>query len=99
MCANDNVIWYAIGYVSASHTIHFHGNDFFWGGRWKVAKRINDGEMYTLFMKPGLEGVWQIVCHVANHLGEGMQALYQVFKEDECLLAGLEKAGISPTSM
>jgi hypothetical protein len=61
-----------------------------------MTKSINNVEMFTLFMKPALQGVWQFICHVANHLGLGMQALYQVHPQDAYPLPALTSAKISP---
>lgn len=46
---------------------------------------INDGEMFPLAMHATGAGMWQVICHVANHHFKGMVTNYRVY-EDNCPL-------------
>lgn len=96
MCVDDNVIFYAMAYGSASHVFHMHGNNVWYEGQWRVSKAINDGEMFALFFQPASEGVWQVICHVAMHLQMGMEALYQVHPKNACPLPALTTPTVNP---
>jgi hypothetical protein len=94
MCAGDDVTCkssfaHSYAYGSASHVFHLHGNNVFYDNRWVVAKSANDGEMFTLKMEAGLPDVWQVVCHVQNHLSKGMVAGYRFWEQGECSLVSL----------
>lgn len=56
-----------------SHSFHMHGNGFTSGG-------VN---MATLFMQATGAGLWQLICHVDDHLAKGMVANYWVM-QDNC---------------
>ncbi|KAK3076949.1 hypothetical protein LTS18_011579 [Coniosporium uncinatum] len=96
MCEKDHVIWYAMSYGSAPHVFHLHGNNVWTNGLWVVAKAINPGEGFNLYMRPAIQGVWQVICHLANHLSMGMQANYRVWPEHSCPLPPLAEADASP---
>lgn len=49
----------------------------------------NDGDMFTLKMRAGLPGVWEVVCHVQDHLAKGMVNNYKVYPKGECPLPAL----------
>jgi len=95
-CQDDRVIWYAMAYGSASHVFHLHGNNVWSNGVWIASKAIAPGEMFTLYTRPALRGVWQAICHVASHLSLGMQANYRVWPRDSCPLPPLAMAEVSP---
>ncbi|KAI9930690.1 hypothetical protein ASPWEDRAFT_39581 [Aspergillus wentii DTO 134E9] len=77
-CLNDEVIWYVYAHGTEPHTFHMHGHGFQTGGINKDAISINDGEMFSLFMKATTPGTWQAICHVDDHLMGGMVAYYTV---------------------
>ncbi|KAF2085751.1 Cupredoxin [Saccharata proteae CBS 121410] len=90
MCEDEDVVWYAYGYGSESHVFHMHGNNFLYGGEWRASKDLNDGNMFALFMQPEMRGVWEVICHVNDHLMNGMVHNYVVYPREEC---PLEKLG------
>lgn len=44
---------------------------------------LHDGGMAALYMHATGAGMWQLICHVDNHLGKGMVANYWVM-QDSC---------------
>jgi FtsP/CotA-like multicopper oxidase with cupredoxin domain len=78
MCLDESVVWYVYGFGAESHVFHMHGNSFKWHHDNMASKSLNDGNMMTLFMKATAGGTWQVLCHVSDHLSNGMQALYTV---------------------
>jgi len=86
MCRNDPVIWYIMSYGNYAHVFHMHGNNFQVNGPdapWQAAMSLNVGEMFTLTMNAQLPGIWQVICHVAQHLVFGMEQNYQVHEIEE----------------
>lgn len=59
-----------------------HGNGFTYQGLSMVAKSFNDGEMAPLYMRATGAGLWQVICHVDDHLAKGMVANYWVMQEN-----------------
>jgi len=82
MCLGDKVLWYAMAYGSASHVFHMHGNGFTWGGGGQYATSLNDGVGKTLVMNATGAGLWQVICHVENHMNAGMVANYKVYSSN-----------------
>jgi len=41
----------------------------------------NPGEMFALFMNATGVGLWQVICHVADHHSKGMVGDYLVYNE------------------
>ena len=92
MCTDDRVIWYIFAYGGASHVFHMHGNGFKYHDNNMAAKSLNDGAFATLQMNATATGIWQVLCHVSNHLSEGMQNFYQVYPKGSCPLPELAGA-------
>lgn len=69
-------------YGAYSHVFHMHGNNFEYNDQWQATLSINDGETFTLSMNAQLPGVWQLICHVANHFAFGMQQNYVVYETE-----------------
>ena len=65
---------------------HMHGNGFTYRGLNMASKSLNDGNMMTLQATMYATGIWQVICHVSNHLSDGMQGLYQVYPKASCPL-------------
>lgn len=86
-------------YGMASHVFHLHGNNFKHNGNYYATKSLNDGNMFTLPMKAGLQGVWQVLCHVNNHLSDGMVGDYQVYPSGSCPLPPLSSAAATNATM
>lgn len=82
MCLNDKVIWYIQAQGGASHVFHMHGNGFQFQGFNRASISINDGEMFPLYMNATQPGLWQVICHVANHHFKGMVANYRIYDSD-----------------
>ena len=82
MCLNEDVIWYVYAYGTDSHVFHLHGNGVVQHGINEVSVDINDGIMATLFMQATNSGLWQLICHITEHLQKGMVANYWV--KDDC---------------
>lgn len=91
MCLDDKVIWYVYALGSASHVFHMHGNGVTLGGMNKATVSINDGEMMALQMTATGLGEWQVICHVANHLADGMADNYIVHPTASCPLQKLTR--------
>lgn len=89
MCLGDKVIWYVNAYTMASHVFHMHGNYVTEAGENSYAVSLNDGAGHTLYMDATGQGLWQVICHVADHQQKGMVANYRVYGEGECPLAKL----------
>lgn len=89
MCTDDPVIWYVYAFGGASHVFHMHGNGFNYHGNNMASKSLNDGNMVTLQMNASATGIWQVICHVNNHLSDGMDGLYQVYPPGACPLSKL----------
>lgn len=51
-----------------------------------ASKNLNDGNMMTLQMNATATGTWQVICHVNNHLSDGMDGLYTVYGPGSCPL-------------
>lgn len=79
MCQDEQVIWYAYGWGSASHVFHMHGNGVTVQGEKAFAVSLNDGVSKTLLMNATGVGFWQVICHVDNHQQSGMVANYVVY--------------------
>lgn len=78
---------------------HLHGNNFqVSGDSYHAAQNLNDGEMHTLFMRAALPGVWQVLCHVNNHLSGGMEHDYQIYPLSSCPLPKLTPLSRNTTS-
>lgn len=89
MCQNDKVIWYAYAFGAEAHDFHLHGNNVKVNGVSRATQPLGDGTMYALYMTADLPGVWQLVCHVNDHLNEGMQQDYRVYPASSCPLTPL----------
>ncbi|KZM24232.1 uncharacterized protein EKO05_0005797 [Ascochyta rabiei] len=89
MCVDDNVIWGAYAYGSASHVFHLHGNGIDFQKYHQYAESINDGVGKTLYSQAVGEGQWQVICHVQSHLTKGMLANYRVYPKNNCPLKPL----------
>ena len=85
-CTDDAAIWYVYSFGGASHVFHMHGNGFTYRGLNMASKSLNDGNMMTLQATMYATGIWQVICHVSNHLSDGMQGLYQVYPKASCPL-------------
>jgi FtsP/CotA-like multicopper oxidase with cupredoxin domain len=83
------VIWGFNSYGQASHVLHMHGNGLAYNKINEYAESANDGVGKTLYTTAVDEGLWQIICHVQNHLTLGMVANYRVYPEGDCPLAPL----------
>jgi FtsP/CotA-like multicopper oxidase with cupredoxin domain len=92
MCVDDNVIWYLYAFGAASHVFHLHGNNFKTAtGEYMAGHAIADGEMSVLTMSASTKGKWDLICHVNNHLEDGMVASYVVTPRDQCNLPKLTR--------
>ncbi|KAE8453962.1 hypothetical protein EG329_007738 [Mollisiaceae sp. DMI_Dod_QoI] len=89
MCTDDRAIWYVYSFGAASHVFHMHGNGFNYHGNNMASKSINDGNMMTLQMNATATGIWQVLCHVNDHLSAGMEGNYQVYPKAGCPLPAL----------
>lgn len=90
MCVDDNVIWYVYAFGAAGHVFHLHGNNFkSSNGEYLAGRAIGDGAMSTLTMSASTRGKWDFVCHVNNHLVDGMVGSYVVMPKEECTLTPL----------
>ena len=69
-----------------------HGNGFNFHGGNLASKSLNDGNMMTLQMNATATGIWQVICHVNDHLIAGMDGLYQVFPKGSCPLDKLSES-------
>jgi hypothetical protein len=72
-----------------SPRLHMHGNGLAYQKYNQYAESGNDGVGKTLYTTAVGEGLWQIICHVQNHLTIGMVANYRVYPEGECPLPPL----------
>jgi muramoyltetrapeptide carboxypeptidase LdcA involved in peptidoglycan recycling len=77
------------GFSDASNVFHMHGNGFKYHGNNMASKSLNDDNMMTLQMNATEIGIWQVICHVSDHLSDGMQDLYQVYSPGSCPLPKL----------
>jgi len=89
MCLNDPVIWYVYAFGMASHVFHLHGNNFVYNGQYIASKSLNDGNMFALQMNASGPGQWELICHVNNHLADGMVDNYRVYPAGSCPLPKL----------
>jgi len=78
MCVDDNVIWYVYAFGGASHVFHLHGNNYYFNGEEHASLSFNDGVMRALAMNASSPGDWNLICHVSNHLTDGMVDNYVV---------------------
>ena len=80
MKKGERVRWYVvtIGEVSNVHTPHWHGNVVLEGGNRTDVISINPAQMQTVDMIPDDPGTWMYHCHIDEHMGAGMVALYKV---------------------
>ncbi|KAF2995037.1 hypothetical protein E8E13_000568 [Curvularia kusanoi] len=92
MCLDDNVIWGFNIYGAASHVFHMHGNGLAYNDHNQYAESGNDGVGKTLYTTAVGEGMWQVICHVQNHLTLGMLANYRVYPKGQCPLPPLTSA-------
>ena len=69
-------------YGSASHVFHMHGNGFQFHGVNKATQGLNDGNMAALYMNATGKGLWQVICHVNNHVAKGMVSNYWVMTDN-----------------
>ena len=72
-----------MAYGAFSHVFHMHCNNFQYLNQWQAAMSIGVGEMFTLRMDAQLPGVWQLICHVADHDAFGMQQNYIVHETED----------------
>jgi FtsP/CotA-like multicopper oxidase with cupredoxin domain len=79
MCLDDNVIWYLYTMGQDTHVFHMHGDFFQYNGQNRASIQISSGMMMTLPMVARATGIWQVICHMTDHLSFGMEALYEVF--------------------
>ena len=93
MCQDDSVIWYVYSVGSASHVFHMHGNGFTFLGQNKASQSLNNGVMQALPMTARAIGNWQLICHVNDHLQNGMEDPYVVYPADSCPLSKLAPIG------
>lgn len=66
-----------------SHSFHMHGNGFTSQGVNMATYPLQDGQMASLYMQATGAGLWQLICHVDDHLAKGMVANYWVM-QDNC---------------
>jgi len=91
MCSGDDIIFYVYAYGAGGfHVLHFHGMnlDYPTTGT-KIAYAIAESEMTTGYGTGPLPGVWQVICHLSDHLSNGMLANYNVYPKDNCPLSSL----------
>lgn len=76
----ERVRWYvmALGTEVDLHTPHWHGNTGLMGGRRVDVVNLLPGSTEVVDMRPDNPGVWMYHCHVNDHIGGGMTALYVV---------------------
>lgn len=66
--------------------LHMHGNGLAYDNFNEYAMSGNDGVGKTLYTTAVGEGLWEIICHVQDHLTLGMVANYRVYNEGDCPL-------------
>lgn len=73
-----------LAHGSRSHAFHMHGNGFTSGGVNTATTDLQDGNMATLFLQATGAGLWQLICHVDDHLTKGMVTSYWAMQEENC---------------
>jgi FtsP/CotA-like multicopper oxidase with cupredoxin domain len=76
----QRVRWYvmSMGNEVDLHTPHWHGNTVTAGGMRTDTVSLLPATMVTADMVPDNPGIWQLHCHVSDHIVAGMLARYQV---------------------
>jgi hypothetical protein len=69
--------------------LHIHRNELAYLNYNQYTKNGNNRINKTLYTTTVGEGLWQIICHVQNHLTLGMVAKNRVYAEEECPLPPL----------
>lgn len=59
-----------------------HGNGFTSQGVNMATYPLQDGVMASLYMQATGAGFWQLICHVDDHLANGMVARYWVMQNN-----------------
>ncbi|MFI9272949.1 multicopper oxidase domain-containing protein [Kitasatospora sp. NPDC052896] len=72
--------WHVFGFGGAGdqHTPHWHGNTVTVAGRRTDVVTVLPASMITADMRPDNPGIWQLHCHVDEHMLGGMATRYQV---------------------
>lgn len=80
MRKDQRVRWYLMGMGTEVdlHTPHWHGNTATINGMRTDVANLLPASMFVADLRPDAEGLWQFHCHVGDHIGAGMQALYRV---------------------
>lgn len=80
MRVGERVRWYvfALGTEVDMHTPHWHGNTVLAHGVRTDVVDLLPATMLEADMVPDAPGLWQVHCHVNDHIAAGMQALYRV---------------------
>ena len=76
----ERVRWYnmALGTEVDLHTPHWHGNTVLVHGARMDVVSLLPAAAVVADMVPDAPGLWQVHCHVNDHIGAGMQARYRV---------------------
>lgn len=80
MHMGEHVRWYMIGLGTEVdvHTPHWHGNTLTMMGMRTDMVELLPMSMKVLDMVPDNPGIWQLHCHVNDHLDSGMLTTYEV---------------------
>jgi hephaestin len=80
MKRGERVRWYVLTLCCAVNfqTAHWHGNAVTINGHRTDIFSLSPAQFVTADMVPDAVGTWMFHCHVDEHMGAGMTAMYQV---------------------
>ena len=81
MKQGSRVRWYLLGMGNEIdlHTPHWHGETVRYGERNTDVVELLPGSMVTVDMIADNSGTWMFHCHVADHMENGMMAVYTIY--------------------
>jgi hypothetical protein len=81
MKKGEKVRWHLLGMGNEKdlHSAHWHGKTVSAGGANLDVVELMPGSMKTVDMMADNPGQWMLHCHVADHMENGMMALYTIY--------------------